>query len=273
MRLAMTRFGLLIVLVLAGAGTQAAPAADLWPFWDASDESSSTRVDHQPWQRLLDRYLVVTETPPTLFRYDAVTAEDRAALDDYLASLAAIDPRTLARAEQLPYWINLYNALTVQVVLDHPAEDSIRDMGDGFFRPGPWNDDLVRIAGEDLTLNDVEHRILRPIWNDHHIHFVVNCASIGCPSLAARAYTRENTRELMEQGERRYLNDPRGLDFLPDGRLQLSSIFDWYQADFGNDRDALLGYLAEQRPDLATRLQGYDSSIAYHYDWSLNDAP
>lgn len=273
MILAATRNGLLILLLLAGAGTHAAPAADLWPFWDASDEASTARVDHEPWQRLLDRYLVVAETPPTLFRYDAVTAEDRSALGDYLASLAAIDPRSLARAEQLPYWINLYNALTVRVVLNHPGEDSIRDMGDGFFRPGPWNDDLVRIAGQDLTLNDVEHRILRPIWNDHHIHYVVNCASIGCPSLAARAYTRENTRELMEQGERRYLNDARGLTFLADGSLRLSSIFDWYRADFGDGRDALLGYLAGERADLAARLQSYDGPIEYHYDWSLNDAP
>jgi len=264
--------GLLIALLLAAATTHAAPASDLWPYWNASDETSDTRVDHQAWQRLLDSYLVVTEAPPTLFRYDAVTAEDRAALDGYLDALAAIDPRTLARAEQLPYWINLYNALTVQVVLDHPAEDSIRDMGDGFFRPGPWNDELLRIAGQDVTLNDIEHRILRPIWNDHRIHFVVNCASIGCPSLAPRAYTRDNTRELMDQGEQRYLNDPRGLTFLPNGRLRLSSIFDWYVADFGGDRAALLRYLAGARPDLAERLQRYDGPIDYHYDWSLNDA-
>jgi len=272
-RLPAIQRGLPILLLLAGAATHAAPDADLWPFWDASDESATTRVDHRPWQRLLDHYLVVAEAPPTLFRYEAVTADDRDALDDYLASLAAIDPRTLTRAEQLPYWINVYNALAVQVVLNHPEEDSIRDMGDGLFRPGPWNDELLRIAGQGLTLNDIEHRILRPIWQDHHIHYVVNCASIGCPSLAARAYTRENTRELMEQGERRYLNDARGLAFLPDGSLRLSSIFNWYRADFGDDRGALLGYLAGERADLAARLESYNGTIEYHYDWSLNDAP
>lgn len=262
---------MVLAVILAPLGAGAAPAADLWAFWDRSEPGDSRRLDHSAWQRLLDRYLVETDDGRTLFRYAAVSAADRAALDDYLAALGGLDPRGLQRPEQLPYWINLYNALTVQVVLDHPGEDSILDMGDGFFRPGPWNDDLIEVAGKDLTLNDIEHRILRPIWQDHRIHYAVNCASIGCPNLAPRAYTRDNTPTLLTAGERSYLTHPRGLRFDDRGTLHLSSIFDWYVADFGDSRSALLDYLAQQRPDLAARLAGYDGSIRYHYDWSLND--
>jgi hypothetical protein len=260
-----------LVCVTAAPAT-AAPNADLWAFWKASEESSDERVDHGTWQRLLDRYLAVADDGPNLFRYDAVSPADRAALMAYLDGLAALDPRRLARAEQLAYWINLYNALTVQVVLDHPRADSILAMGGGWFSRGPWNDDLVEIAGQPVTLNDIEHRILRPIWQDHHIHYAVNCASFSCPDLAAEAYTRDNARRLMDAGEHSYLRHPRGLDFDPDGELRLSSIFEWYVEDFGGSRESLLSYLADERPDLADRLRNYRGGIDYHYDWSLNAA-
>lgn len=261
-----------LILLSLALPAHAAPAADLWPFWDDSDESSSQSVDHAPWQGLLDAYLIASDDGINLFRYDGVSAADREKLDAYVARLATLDPRRLARAEQLPYWINLYNALTVRVVLDHPDEDTIRDMGGGWFNPGPWNEELVTIAGQPVTLNDIEHRILRPIWQDHHIHYVVNCAAMSCPNLARDAYTRDNTRRLMESGETEYLHHPRGLRFDEDGRLHLSSIYDWYLEDFGGSRESLVEYLATERPDLAERLSGYQGRIQYHYDWSLNGA-
>lgn len=263
----------LLATALLPSAVLAAPASDLWPYWNASDEASTRQVDHAGWQSLLDRFLVTTDDDRTLFRYAAMTSEDRTALDDYVSSLASLDPRQLARAEQMPYWINLYNALTVRVVLDHPQESSILDMGGGWlFRPGPWNDELLTITGQPVTLNDIEHRILRPIWNDQRIHYAVNCASIGCPNLAPKAYTRENTNALLDAGERSYLNHPRGLRFDDRGRLVLSSIFEWYIADFGGNRESLLSYLASERSDLSQRLRSYDGRIRYEYDWTLNAA-
>ena len=263
---------LLTLACLSLQPVSAAPSSDLWPMWQASDETSDRSVDHSAWQRLLDRYLLVADDGPNLFRYGAVSADDRAALDDYLERLAGLDPRVLARAEQLAYWINLYNALTVQVVLHHPQEDSILGMGGGWFSRGPWNETLLEIAGQPMTLNDIEHRILRPIWQDRRVHYAVNCASFSCPDLAPEAYTRDNAGRLMDAGEHSYLRHPRGLEFRPDGTLSLSSIFEWYVEDFGGSRDTLLAYLAEQRPELADRLQGYQGRIHYHYDWSLNAA-
>lgn len=265
-----------MVALLLGAPVRAAPAADLWEFWLAHDDANDRRVDHAPWQRLLDGYLVATSDGRTLFRYGAVTPADRAALDAYLDELDHLDPRELARAEQLPYWLDLYNALTVRVVLDNPDKDSIRRMGGSLFRVGPWDDELANIAGRPVTLNDIEHRILRPIWHDRRIHYAVNCASLGCPNLARWAFTRGNVEALLAEAEVAYLSHPRGVEFDSRGTLWLSSLFDWYVADFGADRPALLAYLsrtlAPVQPTLAARLDGFTGRTRYRYDWSLNRA-
>lgn len=236
------------------------------------EPQSMQPIDHAPWQAFLDRYLVATDDGRTLMRYGAVSANDRAALDRYLQALAAIDPTTLHRDDQYAYWINLYNALTVEVVLRNPGKRTIKQMGKGLFSTGPWDDELISVGGSPLTLDDIEHRILRPTWKDHRVHFAVNCASVSCPNLAPEAYTAANLDRLLDAGERAYLHHPRGLEFLVDGTLQLSSLFDWYRKDFASDEAGLLRYLAGARPDLADRLLDFEGSIRYVYDWSLNGA-
>ena len=264
------RKALLLTTSLLALPAPPAPDADLWTFWASSDERSSRTVDHGAWQRLLDAYLVEADGR-TLFRYPAVTGDDRSALDAYVARLTAVDPRGLTRAQQFPYWVNLYNALTVRVVLDHPGKQSIRRMGGGVFQTGPWRTKLVEIAGQRVSLDDIEHRILRPIWQDHRIHFAVNCASLGCPDLMPEAFTPANTEPLLVRAEQGFLSHPRAVAFAGD-RLRLSSLFDWYLEDFADDRAGLLAYVARHRPELADRLAGYQGPIDYHYDWSLNAA-
>jgi len=262
----------LVATTLYVSATAWAAGPEAWDFWTASQPDGDP-VDHSTWQHFLDRYLVERPDGATGVRYDAVTARDRDALDGYVAALTGLDPRQLDRDSQLAYWINLYNAQTVRVVLDNPDKDSILRMGGGFLHfSGPWKKKYLEIAGQPVSLDDIEHRILRPIWQDPRIHFVVNCASVGCPDLAATAFTAGNSERLMATGKTRYLNHPRGLHFDDDGTLVLSSIFKWYQEDFGGSRAALLDYLADARPDLAERLQQYAGSIDYEYDWSLNAA-
>lgn len=230
--------------------------------------------DHGPWQDFLDRYLETdTASGIHLVRYAAVSAEDRRRLDAWLMELASTDPRGASRDAQMAYWINLYNGLTVQLILEHPDVDSIRDISSGLFSFGPWDLEVTRVAGQDLTLNDIEHRILRPLYRDPRIHFAVNCASLGCPDLAAEAYRAENLERLLEAGARSYVNHPRGVN-LDDGRLTLSSIFDWYRGDFPSGKAALLAWLAGYaEPGLAEALRAYDGRIRHAYDWSLNAAP
>ncbi len=256
------------LLSMGAAG--AAPKADLWDFWNASDESNARSIDHGRWQSFLDDNLRVGSDGINRVAYQAVSGRHRAELGDYLDSLSSLDPRTYNRAEQFAYWINLYNALTVEVVLRHPKKGSILRMGKGWFSIGPWNDPLLTIAGQPLTLNDIEHRVLRPIWRDRRIHYAVNCASIGCPNLAKTAYTSSNVETLLDAGEAAYINHPRGARFDDRGRLQLSELYKWYAGDFAEDEPALVRYLAEHHATMASELITYTGRIRYDYDWALN---
>ena len=258
--------------LLACALQAATPTDPRGPAHPQKEPDSMQRIDHAPWQAFLDRYLVTTDDGRTLVRYGAVSVDDRATLGRYLQSLAAIDPGALDRDDQYAYWINLYNALTVEVVLRNPGKDTIKRMGKGLFSIGPWDDELITVGGRQLTLDDIEHRILRPTWKDHRVHFAVNCASVSCPNLAPEAYTPANLDRLLDAGEQAYLQHPRGLEFRADGTLQLSSIFDWYRKDFATDEAGLLRYLAGARPDLADRLLEFEGRIRYVYDWALNGA-
>ena len=198
---------------------------------------------------------------------------DRVALSRYTATLAALPIDDYSRAEQMAYWINLYNALTVQVVLTHYPVDSIRDIdvSPGLFSDGPWDRPLLTVAGEDLTLNDIEHRILRPIWRDPRIHYAVNCASVGCPNLQPVPYTGSNLEALLEGAARAYVNSPRGVRVGRYG-LIVSSIYVWFQDDFGTRDDDVIDHLARYaEPELAAELRRVGKLADHSYDWSLND--
>ena len=262
---------LAILLGMAGPPA-AAQDAVLIPMWDASDESNTATIDHAPWQEILDRYLR-TDDPSGVHRFDygglKANADDRQKLGAYLKNLATLDPRSFAKAEQMAYWINLYNALTVFVIVPRYPVDSIKDIKSGLIDFGPWNLELIPVQGVKLTLNNIEHGILRPIWRDPRIHYAVNCASIGCPNLAPEAYRSDNLERLLEQGAMEYINHPRGAQ-VRDGKLLVSSIYDWFKADFGGTDEGVFAHLARYaRPELAAQLSGYDS-FDDDYDWSLN---
>ncbi len=261
-------------LVLAAAGAPAAPKPDLWRRWQEHAPSSRIRVDHSAWQRFLTEY-VVADHPSGVnrVRYDEVSPADRAALDRYLDVLQAVPVSQLNRDEQRAYWVNLYNALTVKVVIDHYPVESIRDIdiSPGFFSAGPWDAELLTIEGEDITLNNIEHRILRPIWEDNRIHYALNCASVGCPNLQPTAFTARNAEELLERAAREYVNHPRGAR-LTGGVLRLSSIYDWYQVDFEGSEEGVLRHLRRYaEPALAAALEAFRGTVEYGYDWALNE--
>lgn len=242
-------------------------------FWQQSDENNTSIIDHVAWQKLLDRYLV-TNHPSGVnrVRYKDFTNDDKQALKAYLSQLQSIDPRQYKRAEQMAYWINLYNALTVDLILENYPVKSIKKIGNKLFSFGPWDDPIAQIAGQELTLNDIEHKILRPIWKDRRIHYAVNCASYGCPNLSAAAYTASNTNGLLEQGATDYINHRRGVS-LNNGDLTVSSIYHWYSEDFGGNDAQLLAHLKRYaNPNLKQALDDFNGSIDYAYDWSLNDA-
>lgn len=202
-----------------------------------------------------------------------MSGTDRQALDAYIAGLAGVAIDDYRRDEQRAYWINLYNALTVRVVLDHYPVATIRDIdiSPGFFSYGPWDRKLVTIEGEALSLNDIEHRIVRPIWKDARVHYAVNCAALGCPELPTRAFTAANTEAMLDEAARVYVNHRRGTQ-VKSGILTVSKIYAWYAEDFGNSAEGVIEHLKRYAaPALAAVLERADGIDGYTYDWSLNE--
>ena len=261
--------GVLVAASVMLACASAARAAELAEIFAKSDPASAVEVDHGPWDRLLGTYISPGPQGVNLFDYAAVTAADRADLKAYVESLEATPVSRLTKDAQLAYWINLYNALTVQVILDNFPVASIRDIKSGLFSSGPWSKELVSVEDHALTLDDIEHAILRPIWRTKLIHYGVNCASIGCPNLAKRAYTARNAKALLEQGAADYINSPRGVR-IEDGRVTASKLYSWYDDDFGNEAELLDHLRAYAKPDLRAKLEGVSAIDDWDYDWSLN---
>ena len=251
-----------------------APAAELWPRWQTHDANSAVIVDHADWGLLLERY-VVANHPSGInrFRYSSVSAGDRQALKNYLRLMQAVSVSALNRNEQKAYWINLYNALTVDVILDHYPIKTIRDIdiSPGFFSNGPWDAKLLTIEEQKVSLNDIEHRILRPAWRDNRVHYAVNCASLGCPNLQPQPFTSHNLNMLLEKTARDYINHPRGLSF-PSGKLRISSIYVWFKEDFGGSEEGIILHLEKYlTPKKLEELAAAQKKISHHYDWDLNE--
>ena len=277
------------IIVLAALATAAVAMSTIQPIAAEATPSKTAvgSIDHSQWDILLQRYVRSGEDGVNRFDYASVAPADRDALGRYLDTLQASAVASLGRDAQMAFWINLYNAQTVKLVLDHYPVASIRQISAGrgpslaaIFRfdtwasmilGGPWATPLLTVEGKRLSLNDVEHRILRPRWRDPRIHYAVNCASMSCPNLTPVAYTAENLETLLERAAREYVNHPRGVR-LQDGGLHLSSLYRWYRSDFGDSDEALIAHLrAYAAPGLAAELARVQTIKWLDYDWSLND--
>ena len=265
------------LLVAGGANAQSDPV--LIPDWDASDESNGAQIGHGAWQEILDGYLRAHDSGINRVDYASLkaSAQDNSKLSEYLDHLQELDPRHYSRHEQKAYWINFYNALTVKVIVDAYPVDSIRDISNsmlavgGLIPIGPWGDVRAHVAGLDLTLDNIEHGILRPIYRDSRIHYAVNCASLGCPNLLPTAFTADNVESLLDAGAREYVNHLRGVDFIDEDFIVISSIYDWWVADFGGSEAGVMDHLVRYADeDLAENLRNFAGAVEYEYDWNLN---
>lgn len=222
--------------------------------------------------------------------YAALKA-DRAALDAVVAAFDSPESRgepQWTREQRMAFWINAYNAFTLRVIVDnYPIRgswlslyprDSIRQID------GVWTDITWRAASQTVTLDDIEHRLLRPTFKDARIHFAVNCASVSCPPLATVPYRPATLDAQLDAAGKRFLGSPEGLR-LAGETLHVSSIFKWYGDDFieqyaplvPGDRDAseraVLGAVDRFAPAPAVVLvrTGNPAVRFLSYDWSLND--
>ena len=239
--------------------------------WTKHNASNTAPIDHSAWTKLLGKYIRRDASGLNRFAYSKVTAADKAALDSYIASLSGVQITNRSRAVQKAYWINLYNAVTVDLILDNYPVKSIRDIKSGLISIGPWGKELVVVENRKLTLDNIEHNILRPIWKDPRIHYAVNCASVGCPNLHTQAFTSRNTEKLLDSLARDYINSPRGLS-INNGRVTVSKIYKWFAYDFGNSEENILKHLAQYAtPDRRAALEKLGRINNSRYDWSLNE--
>ncbi len=242
-------------------------------------------ADHSSWDTLLKQHVRwVYEGHASTVDY-AGFKRNQAALDAYLANLSAVQQAafdTWPASQQLAFFINAYNAFTIQLVLSrYPGLKSIKDLGSLF--QSPWKRPFIRLLGKTVSLDDIEHRLIRGSgrYRDPRVHFALNCASVGCPALRPEAYTGSELNAQLEDQARRFLGD-RGRNRLVGTYLEVSPIFHWYRGDFEQGfrgATSLAQFLAlyarelDLSPEQETALRAGRMPIRFgDYDWSLNDS-
>lgn len=238
----------------------AALIACLAPCAAASDE-----VDHGIYAELLASHVRGGGVDYAGFK------REEARLDQYLELIERVDPERLPRDEQFAYYINAYNAWTIKLILTaYPGVKSIKDLGSLF--QSPWKKEFVRIRGQNVTLDHIEHDILRPRFRDPRVHFAVNCASKSCPPLLAEPFRGQTLDAQLTRVTAEFLNQPAN-SRLEGDRLWVSSIFKWFAEDF--NADVVGFYLTYAQGELKRKLEAGRGRIEVKYmdyDWSLNGA-
>lgn len=236
---------------------------------------SAATVDHAVWDRLLKAYVRPGADGLNRVDYAAFKRDGQKDLKGYITSLEGTDLAKLDRPEQFALLANLYNAKTVDIVLDKYPVKSIKDisLGGGVVAAvtgGPWKAKVLTLSGEPLSLDDIEHGILRPVFKEPRVHYAVNCASVGCPNLQTEALTGAKLEQQLDAAARAYINHPRGVDVAKDG-IFVSSIYQWFQSDFGGNDAGVLAHLRKYAGDaLAAKLKGATGLAGHRYDWNLN---
>jgi len=223
---------------------------------------SAAPISHVKWTRILQDY--VSEDGNVDYRG---LQNNRQILADYLQHLSANPPLdTWPKADQLAYWINAYNAFTIQLIIDHYPIKSIKDISDGLpMINSPWDIKFFKIGGVDFDLNTIEHEILRKQFDEPRIHFAINCASFSCPKLRNEAFTADNLDEQLELQALAFINNPEQ-NIINDSTTQVSLIFNWFKSDFTKS-GSLNDYLQQYTPQIKP-----NNTITYlDYDWSLNE--
>lgn len=226
----------------------------------------------QAWDQLLKQHIHQSDNGLARFDYKAVkeSEKDYDILSDYIAFLEQIDPSTLNDTDALVFWANLYNAVTVKLIVDHYPVTSIRKIKSGLFSSGPWNKKLISINGEALSLNNVEHDIMRQRYASPLIHYMVNCASIGCPNLKQGVWRVETLQKDQVLAAKSFINSPRGVRVNEDG-FEVSSIYKWFKEDFGGSKAMTLAHLKTYADaDVSNAIDAGLKIESYDYNWSLN---
>ena len=238
--------------------------------------TEALHVDHA----LFDSLLVEFVSENGLVDYAGIKESD--ALGAYLDVLSNTNPDELSQEEAIAFWINAYNAYTIKLIIDNYPVGSIREISPFRIKGlrlaipkinSPFEYRLAEINGQSLSLDDIEHGILRKQFDEPRIHFALVCASISCPPLRREAFTGENLNHQLDDQARLFLTDTSKNDVSEEGTLYLSRIFDWFQGDFADSKTGLQAYLAQYfEGSVRDQLESGTYKVKYlQYDWSLNE--
>ena len=225
--------------------------------------SAGPSVSHSLFGELLNKYVSEGKVDYAGFQ------SEEAKLDQYLDLLQGVDPKTLSGKEQFAFYANAYNAWTIKLILTkYPDITSIKELG--IFNTGPWKKKVVRLRGETVSLDHIEHDILRPRFKDPRVHFAINCAAKSCPPLGSEPFLAEKLDQQLDDVTRSFINNPQS--YRLEGRnLHVSRIFKWFSEDF--NEDALSFFIKYANGELKTKLEPQPEKINIKYlayDWSLN---
>lgn len=228
---------LLILMLLISGLANASFYKNLWPKWEVNNPLSKEVISHKLWQDFLNRRIVTNEENINLVDYAHMTQTDLNLLKDYLKSMSEVNIDNYNRDEQLAYWINVYNALTVQIIANYYPVTSIQEINisPGLFSIGPWGANLITVKDTSLTLDDINNRIIRAIWNDPRTHYALSNGTIGAPNLSRKIYQGNLLEEQLNQAASNYINSLRGVNVI-EGKLIISKLYDWYEEDFGGSK-------------------------------------
>jgi len=229
---------------------------------------SAGGFDHSAFDRVLKTYV----NDQGRVDYNGIAGDQ--AFKAYMQSLESADLDPMSRNAQLAFWINAYNAVTIDKVIKWKPKKSVRET----LIPGIWTSTKFftsrenTVAGKRLSQDDIENEILRKRFKDPRIHFAIICASSGCPPLPRFAYTEENVQTRLEEETRKYINSQRGTRVdLADNTLYLSKLFDWYAGDFESKSGSVLNFIKPYLDEKTLAFLERNPKIAYlNYDWALN---
>jgi hypothetical protein len=215
-------------------------------------------IDHQPFQKILKEHV----NKKGMVAYKALKASDAAiGLKTYLGAVAAADLKGHKRKAKLAFYINAYNALVVQAILDQLPTSSVMKV-DGFFKKTKYV-----VAGKKLTLDALENKIIRPKFKEPRIHFVLVCGAKSCPRLRRHAMTAKNLNRQLKKAAQEFV--PKATQIEGD-KVTTSQLFNWFKDDFVAAKGSVGAYLAEYLPEHAETLKSTGSIAFSHYDWALN---
>lgn len=245
---------------------------NLWPQWEVTNPLSTAVISHKTWNDFLKCHVLTNEEGINLLNYASFSKEDLNAIQQYIQEMAAIDITTYNRREQLAYWINVFNALTIQTVASFYPISDIKEinLSPGLFSKGPWEGTLIHIKNAPLSLDDINNRIIRPIWNDPRTHYALTDATLGAPNIANHAYDGAHIEEQLNEAATAYINSLRGVQVV-EGKLFVSQLYDWYEEDFGGSKQLVIQHLIEfAKEPLLGQLKKVSTIDSYMYNWHVN---